>query len=140
LPEGQPDNPFVVRKLLAVGLSVAVHAAALGGPLVHAHLGGHDSDHHHEGATVHAHFSGHGRSHADSNGLTLADDTDRAVPVQFFLAVNSTPFHLSPALLPTLDLIAPAATAPRSGLQVVHGHDPPFATSGPSRAPPTFLS
>jgi len=131
----------VLRKLIAVGLSVAVQAAALGAPLVHAHLGGHESSHHHGRQAVHAHFSGHSSSHHHSGARSLDDnDAERTVFLQLFVAVSAPSFHLPAALVSSFDLIVPAAVAPRDLLQVVHGHDPPVARSRPSRAPPSSLS
>jgi hypothetical protein len=126
--------------LIAIGLSVAFQAAALAAPLVHAHVGGHDSDHRHDGSRVHAHFSEHALSHHHSPGPRLSDDAERTVSLQLFVAVSASTFHLSPALLPSFNLILPETNAPRDLLRVVHGHDPPLARSGPSRAPPALLS
>ena len=130
----------MLRKLIAVGLSATVQAAALGAPLVHAHLGAHESDHHQGAQTVHAHFSAHASSH-HSEGRNLDDnDAERTVFLQLFIAVSAPLFHVTPALVAAFDLIVPVAAPPRDLLQVVHGHDPPLAGSGPSRAPPARLS
>ena len=124
---------------------MAVQAAALGAPLVHAHVGGHESEHHHGRQAVHAHLSGHA-SHAASHhqhraGRLNFDDNDaeRAVYLQMFVAVGVASFELPPALASSFVLTVPIAAAPRDRLRVVHGHDPPARRSLSSRAPP-FLS
>jgi len=135
------DNANVLRTLIAVGLSVAVQFAAAGAPLVHAHLGGHGSDHHGSPQTIHSHFSGHSTPHHHPGGRNFDDnDAEHTVFLQWFVAVGVASFHLPPALVSSFDLIPPAAAAPHEVLQVVHGHDPPLARSGPSRAPPAILS
>ena len=134
------NNADVLRGVIAAGLCVAIQVAAVCAPLVHAHLGGHESADHHATQTVHAHLSGHSSSH-HSQGRSLDDsDAERTVFLQLFVAVSAPSFHLPPALVSSFDLTAPAAVAPRDLLQVVHGHDPPFDRSRPSRAPPSSLS
>jgi len=132
----------VFRKLIAVGLAAAVQAAALGAPLVHAHLGGHDSDHHHGHQAVHAHLSGHSWSHQNHGNRPTIDDNDgeRTVYLQLFVALDVAAFQLPPAVVSSFDLTVPVAAAPRAVLHVVHGHDPPSGRSLSSRAPPAFLS
>jgi hypothetical protein len=137
--------PLVFRKVIAVGLSVAVQAAALGAPLVHAHLGGHESEHHHGRQAVHAHLSGH-HSHPSAHQRHASrrnfddDDAESAVYLQLFVAVGVASFELPPAVISSFDLTVPIAAAPRALLHVVHGHDPPSARSLSSRAPPASLS
>lgn len=132
----------MLRKLIAVGLSVAVQAAALGAPLVHAHLGGHESDHHHGRQAVHAHLFGHPSTHQHPAARRSLDDNDaeRTVYLQLFVAVGVASFELPPAVVSSFDLSVPVTAAPRAQLHVVHGHDPPSGKSLSSRAPPAFLS
>lgn len=132
----------MLLKLIAGGLAAAVQAAALGAPLVHAHLGGHESDHHHGRQAVHAHLSGHASSHQHHSGARRLDDNDaeRTVYLQLFVAVGVASFQLPPAVVSSFDLTLPVAAAPRDRLQVVHGHDPPSGRLLPSRAPPALLS
>jgi len=140
--------PPVLRKLIAVGLSVALEAAALGAPLVHAHVGGHESEHHHGRQAMHAHLPGHSSPHAhpaahqhNASRLSFDDnDAERTVYLQLFVAVGASSFELPPSMVSSFTLTLPIKAAPRDRLQVVHGHDPPFGRSLSSRAPPTFLS
>jgi hypothetical protein len=133
--------PPVLRKLIAVGLTVAVQVAALGAPLVHAHVGGHESEHHHGRQAVHAHLPGHA-SHAASHQHRASrrsfhdNDAERTVYLQLFVAVGAASFELPPAVATSFALTVPIATAPRDLLRVVHGHDPPARRSLSSRAPP----
>ena len=130
----------MLRKLVAGVLVAAVQAAAVGAPLVHAHLDNHATDHH--GArTVHSHFSGHHSSHPPDIGLRVEDnDAERTVFLQLFVAVGVASFGAYPAVGESFEISVPAEAPPRQLLSVVHGHDPPVAKSGPSRAPPASLS
>ena len=131
----------VLRRLIAIGLSAAVHAAALSAPLVHAHVGGHESDPHHGRGALHAHLPGH-PSHAASHPhraspRSLADnDAERTVYLQLFVAVGAASFELPPAVASSYELPVPIAPSPRDLLRVVHGLDPPAGRSLSSRAPP----
>ena len=128
----------VTRTLTAVGLSVAIPLGALCAPLVHAHVDGHDADHQpaHE---IHAHVSDHSTRSTAADGSTVhEDETGRAVYLQLFVAVAHASFEIPVAAATSWDLRAPAESPARHSLHVVHGHDPPFLTSLPSRAPPAF--
>jgi hypothetical protein len=129
----------VFRTLTAVALSVAIPLGALCAPLVHAHVDGHDADHHraHE---IHAHFSDHSTHSTASGSRMQEDETGRAVYLQLFVAVAHASFHIPAAVAPSWDFVAPGERPARHSLHVVHGHDPPFLTSLPSRAPPAFPS
>jgi hypothetical protein len=130
----------VLRKVIAIGLSAAVQAAALGAPLVHAHLGGHESDHDDATSTVHAHLSAHAPSHYSSGSNLVDAAAERTVYLQMFVAVSASSFHVSPALVSSFELIVPAPAPPREALHVVYGHDPPITGSRSTRAPPATLS
>ena len=125
---------------MAVVLVVAVQAAAVGAPLVHAHLDDHATDHHDAG-TVHSHFSGHHTSRPPATGLRVEDDdVERAVFLQLFLAVSVASFGALPAVVESFEINVPAEAPLRQVLLVVHGHDPPFTRLRPARAPPANLS
>jgi hypothetical protein len=132
----------VLRKLIAIGLSAAVQAAAIGAPLVHIHTGGHESAHHHGRQAVHAHLAGHSSSHQHRPTGRSVDDNDaeRTVYLQLFTAVSVSSSSLPPAVVSSFHLNIPAPAAPRHVFQTVHGHDPPSARSRSPRAPPVFLS
>jgi hypothetical protein len=132
----------VLRKLIAIGLSAAVQAAAIGAPLVHIHTGGHESAHHHGRQAVHAHLAGHSSSHQHRPTGRSVDDNDaeRTVYLQLFTAVSVSSSSLPPAVVSSSHLNIPAPAAPRHVFQTVHGHDPPSARSLSPRAPPVFLS
>ena len=124
-------------------LVVAVQAAVVGAPLVHAHLGNHAADHHHA-VTVHSHFSGHHPSHPSRppvTGLRVEDnDAERTVFLQLFVAVNVASFGALSAVVESFEINMAAEAPRRQALLVVHGHDPPFTRLRPARAPPANLS
>ena len=133
-----------VRKAIAVALSLAVQAALLAAPFVHAHPDDHRTTHH-SGRAVHAHWASHAETahppDHDSHASTLeAGDHDRAVFLTLFVAVAAQHDAVPLAAQPMFDLPLPEARAPKRGVEVVRSHDPPFSTSLPSRAPPAFLS
>ena len=138
----------VIRRLTAVGLSVAIPLGALSAPLVHAHLDELDTDHHraHE---IHAHVTGHSSLPTalpttlptTTAGPHLDDhDAERAVSLQLFVAVAQTSFDVPAAVVASSQLGTPAEAPARHSLRIVHGHDPPFVGSLTSRAPPAFPS
>lgn len=111
---------------------------ALCAPLVHAHVDGHDADHHpaHE---IHAHFSDHSTRSTAAGGPRLQEDeTGRPVYLQLFVAVAHACFDIPAAVATSWELGAPAESPARHSLHVAHGHDPPFLRSLQSRAPPAF--
>lgn len=129
-----------MRKVIAVALSLAVQAAALSAPFVHAHPDDHATEHHGARA-VHTHWAGHAQSHHSSDATALGtDDHDRAVFLNAFVSV-------APSALPALGvthgvfaLPVPAERAAHRGVEITHSHDPPFFRSLSSRAPPALLS
>jgi hypothetical protein len=134
----------VFRALVAVSSAVALQVGALGAPLLHAHLDDHHHDHH--GAVrVHAHLGGHAtahhvRDHDDHPAFDEDESAERATGLQLFVAVEPSLFS-SPSLPPArYALPAPLQSIMRLPPAVAHGHDPPFARSLSSRAPPAFLS
>ena len=135
------NNGTVVRKALALALSVAVQGAAEGAPLAHAHPDDHATDHHH-GRAVHVHWAGHAHSHRPVGVPVLDDDGhDRAVFVNTFVCVAASAMPAGAAPHQTFELPIPAETPVHRPVDVTHGHDPPYCSSLPSRAPPaSFLS
>jgi hypothetical protein len=130
--------------MVALSSAVALQLAALGAPLLHAHLDDHDHQGHHGAARVHAHLGGHGHVHAstdrDHPAVTEGEDAERATGLQLFVAVEPAPF-LIPALPPSrYALPAPLESIMRRPPAVAHSNDPPSAASCPPRAPPSFLS
>jgi hypothetical protein len=128
----------VGRRLLALGLAVALQTGALTAPLVHAHLGDDHDDHHASGA-IHAHIHGHGVArpgHDDHPALHSEEGPERIVPLKLFLAthVGSGP---EPVLAPVQFLVAPpAGSLMRRPPQVVRSHGPPPIAPSTPRAPP----
>ena len=133
------NNEGTVRKVLALTLSVAVQAAGLGAPLVHAHPDEHATEHH-TGRAVHTHWAGHSSSHHSSDGPAFGTaDHDRAVFLHAFVAV-AAPVFPAPAIAPgIIERPVPAERAAHRAVEIAHGHDPPFFRSLPARAPPAFL-
>lgn len=134
---------LVVRRLLAVCLSVAVPIGALCAPLVHAHLDDHHGDHH-DANRVHAHLGGHDVDRHVSPGHELAiepdADPEHVTRLQVFVAVHAAA-PASPALPQTrYTLPAPLESVMRRPPAVVHSHDPPATSSAGPRAPPAFPS
>ena len=127
------------RALVAVSLIVALQLAALGAPLLHAHL---DDDHdgHHDAARVHAHLGGHAThraTHRDTPALDENEGAERATGLQLFVAVEPVPF-LIPALPQSrYALAAPLQSMMRRPPAVAHSHDPPGIRPTASRAPPS---
>jgi hypothetical protein len=137
---GLTNNGSVVRKALAVALSLAIQVAALSAPFVHAHPDQHATAHH-DGSAIHSHWGGHGHKsdHPDGPGLSGPDE-DRAVFMAAFVAVTAGAARTvavveSPFVPPT-----PTELAAHRSVEIAHGHDPPALRSLPSRAPPAFLS
>jgi hypothetical protein len=131
----------VVRKALAISLSLAIQVAALSAPLVHAHPDEHATAHH-DGKTVHTHWGGHEHKsdHRDGPALTAQDDQNRAVSVTMLVAVTSVATRIvavteAPFLPP-----APMELAAHRSVEVTHGHDPPTLPALQPRAPPALLS
>jgi hypothetical protein len=125
-----------VRKVLALALSLAVQAAGLQAPLVHAHPDDHATEHH-AGRALHSHWGGHAsKPHAPEGPAAGAPDHDRAVFVGAFAAVAVAAFP-APAVADTVaTLPVPPERAAHNSIDISPGHDPPSARSLPTRAPP----
>jgi hypothetical protein len=140
-----PTNPIlshnsrVIRRVLALGLALAVQGGAVCGPFLHAHVDADHDDHH--STSVHAHFSSHASAPVAHDGISVEDaDRDHAIYLQVFVAVEASIFQ-SPALPRTTFAPVPVIErAPRSFVLVAHGHDPPLVDALESRPPPSFLS
>lgn len=142
----------MLRKLIAIGLSAALQAAAVGAPLVHAHPDDHATEHHGVGV-VHAHVAGHARVQSGpraqgsgpgcgySNRRALDDaDHERAVYLPLFVAVAAPLVPFAAAVVAAVEFPASAESVAHRSVFVVHGHDPPPRPSLPSRAPPPQLA
>jgi len=123
-------------------LAGAVQYAALGLPLVHAHLDDHDHDGHHGDARVHAHLGGHPHHalHHDGPAVAKNEDSERAIGLLLFVAVQPASFSFPALPQRHFTLPAPLESIVPSPTGVLHSHDPPLRQSGPSRAPPSFQS
>jgi hypothetical protein len=126
--------------VVAIALSLAIQAAALSAPLVHAHPDDHATEHH-GGAEVHSHWGGHHHSQDPSHAPALdATDRDRAVFFSAFVAVAASLFPTQAVTLGVFELPAPPERGPHRVIEIANGHDPPCFRSLSSRAPPSFLS
>ena len=135
------NNAPVPRKLVAVGLSMAVLLATQSAPLVHAHPDGHATDHH-RAYEVHAHFERHAipARPADESVVDHPDADDRAVFIRLFVGVAIAGFDLPATTPPLFELAPPSEGRSLRALYGFHGHDPPLGRSRSPRAPPAFLS
>jgi hypothetical protein len=134
------NNEAIVRKAIAIALSLAVQAAALSAPLVHAHPDDHATEHHGARA-VHSHWAGHSAPHGSSGHPALeADDHDRAVFLGAFAAAAVSPRYAPGVMHAVFALPLPVEGVAHRGVEVAHGHDPPVVRTLPSRAPPAHLS
>ncbi|MBI4266721.1 MAG: hypothetical protein HY657_20330, partial [Acidobacteria bacterium] len=114
----------MLRKLIAIGLSAALQAAAVGAPLVHAHPDDHATGHHAAGA-VHAHAAAHPlatRSGARHRSLEDADH-ERAVYLPLFVAVTAPLVPFAATVVASVELAVPAESVAHRSVRVVHGHD-----------------
>jgi hypothetical protein len=130
---------------LALILGLAVQTAATMAPFVHAHLDDHATEHHGSARAIHSHFAEHHHHHEQqlppAHGPSVDDpDDDRAVVFPLFVAVGSQSFELAPFAVTFAELPPPVERPAHRSVDIVHGHDPPFVPSVPSRAPPAFLS
>ncbi len=127
-----------MRKVYALALVLALQAAALVAPLVHAHVDTVESDHH-RARTIHSHWEGHGQAHRQqSRAQTIEPDEyhDRAFFLDAFTAVTPEPLF-APALAVSQFLFPPSAeVAAHRVVDITHSHDPPFLPSLAARAPP----
>jgi hypothetical protein len=134
------NNGHIVRKVVAIALSLAVQVAALSAPLVHAHPDDHATEHHGAGE-VHTHWAGHDHPRDSSHSPALdAVDRDRAVFLNAFVAVAASLFPSQAVTLAVFTLPAPRERAPHRVIDIANGHDPPCRRSLSSRAPPSLLS
>ena len=128
-------NQAVIRAVVATSLTLALQLAAIWAPLVHLHPDDHAD--HHGAPPIHAHFSGHAGTAVPSGQAELAqDDDERAVFLQLFVAVAATTFPAIAAPASLFTVVPAIETSAHPPVDVVHGHDPPFMRSLPSRAPP----
>jgi hypothetical protein len=127
----------VIRRVLALGLALAVQGGAVCALFLHAHVGADHDDHH--STSVHAHVSSHARSAVEHEGVSVEEaDRDHAIYLQVFVAVEAPVFQ-SPALPRASFTPAPLIErAPRIFVVVSHGHDPPLVHALDSRPPPLF--
>jgi hypothetical protein len=123
--------------MIAVALSVAVQAAVLGAPLVHAHPDDHATTHH-SGRAVHSHWGGHTHVPRSSAAALSDDDHDRAIFLSAFVAVAASAVTVPHVAQAVFELLVPAERAAHRGVEVVRSHDPPVARSRSPRAPPTL--
>ena len=126
------------RRLLALGLAVALQAGAVTSPLVHAHLDDHHHGHHDAGR-VHAHVDGHAiEHHADPHTSAIHGEESpwSVVHVPFFVAAHAD-VSLEPALPHAPFIFADAGESlMRQPPDVVRSHGPPAARPSAPRAPP----
>lgn len=129
----------MIRRVLALGLALAVQSGAVCAPFLHAHVDADHDDHH--STSVHAHLSSHAPAPVEHDGVSVEDaDRDHAIYLQVFVAVETSQFQ-TPVLPRATFTLAPLVTgAPRIFAIVTHGHDPPLVAALDSRPPPLFLS
>jgi hypothetical protein len=133
-------NDTIVRKVIAVVLSLAVQGAALSAPLVHAHPDEHPTEHH-AGRAIHTHAGGHAHAAvAHDTPVFTAPDGDRAVFLNVFTAMTAAASPLPAVFCRALSLPVPAERPAMRGVDVAHGHDPPPGRTASPRAPPACLS
>ena len=129
------QNHDVIRRVLVLGLAIAVQAGAVYAPFLHAHVDEDHDDHH--STSVHAHFAGHTQKRTTHDEAAVDElDHDRAIYLQAFVAVGPTAFEIPAVAVGTFTLTAPTERAPRVSVLVAHGHDPPLAAALDSRPPP----
>jgi hypothetical protein len=128
-----------LRTAIVVTLSTAVQAAALTAPLVHLHPDDQVTTHH-NGRSVHTHWGGHAQSPYPADTPAVTDDHDRAVFLNAFVAVSGWLMAVPAPAQGIFELLVPPERAAHRGVDVVRSHDPPFARSLSSRAPPPFQS
>ena len=133
------ENTRVIRRVLALGLALAVQGGAVCAPFLHAHVDADHDDHH--STSVHAHFSSHAPGHVQHDGVSVEDaDRDHAIYLQVFVAVEASVFQTPVLPRATFASIPVIERAPRLFVLVAHGHDPPLVHALDSRPPPSFLS
>ena len=128
-----------MRRFLAVGLCASLVVASVAAPLTHFHNDDHETDHH-AAQSVHAHFSSHhaqpAAGHDPGRPEIEAAEHERALYLQFFVAVAASTMTVPVAVVTSTLLVAPAEAPAHRSVHIVHGHDPPVFGPRPSRAPP----
>ena len=129
-----------MRKVIALALALAIQAAAVTAPLVHAHPDDHATDHH-GGRAIHSHWAGHAETahHPDSPAVET-EDHDRALSLGAFVAEAVSTWPAPAPIVASFALPVPAERRAHRRIEVVRSHDPPGVRSLPSRAPPACLS
>ena len=127
-----------MRKLVALVLAIAIQAAGLTAPLVHAHPDALATDH--SAHPVHSHWVAH--HHHESSPVPVVGpvDHERAVFLNAFVAVSVPAGTPAAVTVGFAALPVPPVQAAHRIIEITHAHDPPDARSLPARAPPTFLS
>jgi hypothetical protein len=129
-------------RIRALVLAVVVPVGAVCAPFLHAHV---DEDHHHA-TSVHAHVTSHVSSHGSTHDahetpeLEADGGHDRAIYLELFVAVQTTPLATPDLPVASFTLTASSERSPRTPVLVSHGHDPPFDDALDSRPPPLSLS
>jgi hypothetical protein len=135
---GITNNGHRVQKAIAVVLALGVQAAALTAPLLHAHPDDHATAHH-SGRSVHTHWDGHHHSHPGDGPTINADDHDRAVFLNTFVAVTAATISAAALAQQPFEVPVPSERPAHRSVHVAHSHDPPLLGSLSPRAPPALL-
>ena len=128
------------RRLVALGLTFALQAAALFAPLVHAHVGGGHHDHHGAGR-IHAHADGHGSHRHPAAGAAIHGEEVPAglvIRLPLFVAVQGDASVVPVVAEAVFQLPEAAESLMRQRPQVVRSHGPPPTDRTGSRAPPAL--
>ena len=82
----------MIRRLLALGMALAVQGGAMCAPFLHAHIDADHDDHH--STSVHAHISSHAPARVAHDGVSVEEaDRDHAIYLQVFVAVETSQFQ-----------------------------------------------
>jgi hypothetical protein len=136
---GITNNGYTVQKIVAVVLALGVQGAALTAPFLHAHPDDHATPHH-SGRAVHTHWGGHDHSQRPTGNPAIdADDHDRAIFLNAFVAVAVSAIAFALAQQ-AFEVPIPSERPAHRSIIVTHSHDPPIFGSLASRAPPALLS
>jgi hypothetical protein len=132
------NNGHIVRTVIALALSLAIPAGALTIPLAHAHPDDHATSHH-SGGAAHTHWRGHAQSHRSQAAAALrADDDDRAVFLNAFVAVASSTVRVPGITQGACPVVVPVEQPGYRAAEVTRSHDPPYIRTLSSRAPPAL--
>jgi hypothetical protein len=130
----------VIRKCIAIAACVAFQAMIIELPALHAHLDDHDTAHH-QARIIHAHFDTHPHRAQKPGGPVVTDnDHDRASSISAVAAVASRVASSVAVIVAPVSLATPAIGRIPVSIARTRGHDPPWLSSLPARAPPSFLS